>query len=133
MTAEYNPCLHYGYIPARTFFQVRQARDDLQRQVEDLDYQLGQYVIALRDMKDERDSYALAMDRVRDLRKNDFTGVVRGHLETILAGVPRYEASSRVIRQLHAASWDEGFNAGHYPEGEKQECDCRENPYRRQE
>lgn len=26
--------------------------------------------------------------------------------------------------------WDEGFNTGHYLPSEKQDCDCRENPYR---
>lgn len=35
-------------------------------------------------------------------------------------------------RQVAERAWDEGYNAGHYVETEKHECDCpRANPYRK--
>ncbi len=37
-------------------------------------------------------------------------------------------------RQVAERAWDEGYNAGHYVETEKHECDCpRANPYRKEQ
>lgn len=38
---------------------------------------------------------------------------------------------SITLDEIREDAWDEGFNFGHYIAGEKQECDCRENPYRK--
>ncbi len=53
----------------------------------------------------------------------------------------QWEAAEKVIedpvehdRQVAERAWDEGYNAGHYGETEKHECDCpRANPYRKEQ
>lgn len=39
------------------------------------------------------------------------------------------EEHATALQAMHAVVWREGFNAGHYLEGEVQECDCAVNPY----
>jgi hypothetical protein len=34
------------------------------------------------------------------------------------------------LREMLAIAWDEGFDTGHYSEGEEKMCECKANPYR---
>lgn len=41
------------------------------------------------------------------------------------------DSAESLVRLMLSETWEQGYDAGHFLDGEKRECDCeRENPYR---
>lgn len=75
--------------------------------------------------------------KLRDYIAGNLSNWLLNHIATpwyryMIAGLIRSGQEAVKINEAKAFAWDLGFNAGHYAEGEKHECDCQDNPYRTQ-
>lgn len=80
MTTEYNPCLHYGYVPARILFDTRAERD-----------------------------VALAIiDKIRLIAGSRLPRRHRRLLEEVLSNVRRSALFEEMKADIWDAGWDSG-------------------------